>query len=101
MTQERSPDDRDPHSGRTDTAAASVYIISNDCVNCGICEHMCPLDAIVETKRQLNILKRVCDGCGVCAPYCPVRAIVPRGAFKERQALNVTAELRRVLAGAD
>ena len=101
MTHELSPDDRGSRNDTTDAAAASVYIISNDCVNCGVCEYMCPLGAIVETKRQLNILKRVCNGCGDCAPYCPVRAIVPRDAFKERQALNVAVELRRVLAGKD
>jgi MinD superfamily P-loop ATPase len=91
---ERSLDDSDLG---TMSADGSVYIISNDCVSCGVCEYMCPLQAIVETERQLSILKRVCDGCGVCAPYCPVRAIVPKGAFKDRQAINVTAELRRVL----
>lgn len=99
MMEERSPDDSKPHDGKIDTASGSVYIISNDCMSCGICEYMCPLNAIVETRRQLNILKRVCNGCGVCAPFCPVQAIVPRGAFKERQALNITAELQRVLEG--
>ncbi len=99
--EEQVRDDSDTQGNRIDTAAGVVYIISNDCMSCGICEHMCPLNAIVETRRQLSILKRVCDGCGICAPYCPVRAIVPKSAFKERQAVNVAAELRRVLEGAD
>ena len=100
MMEELFPDDREPHGARGDTAADSVYIISSDCVSCGVCEYMCPLEAIVETKRQLAILKRVCDGCGICAPYCPVRAIVPKGAIRDRQAITVSAELRRVLKGA-
>ncbi|MCH7742107.1 MAG: 4Fe-4S binding protein [Proteobacteria bacterium] len=99
--EEHARDDSVSLGSRDDTAASSVYIISNDCISCGICEFMCPLDAIVETRRQLSILKRVCDGCGVCAPYCPVRAIVPKGAFKKRQAHNVAVELRRVLEGTD
>ena len=97
--EDRSDDDGEPHGGRGDTAAGSVYIISSDCMSCGICEYMCPLEAIVETKRQLAILKRVCDGCGICVPYCPMWAIVPKGAIRERQALTVAAELRRVLEG--
>ena len=57
-----------------------VFIISTDCMRCGVCEHMCPVDAIQEAKRQLIILKRVCTGCGDCVPYCPVHAIVPAAA---------------------
>ncbi len=76
---------------------ASTYIISSDCMGCGVCVPMCPLDAIVEARNQLVILKRMCDGCGRCTPYCPVQAIVPRGRFKERQALSVNDELRRIL----
>ncbi len=76
---------------------ATPYMISSDCMGCGVCGPMCPLDAIVEAKNQLVILKRVCDGCGVCTPYCPVQAIVSKEHFKERQALNVNDELRRIL----
>jgi Fe-S-cluster-containing hydrogenase component 2 len=74
-----------------------VFIISTDCMRCGVCEHMCPVNAIQEAKRQLIILKRVCNGCGDCVPYCPVHAIVPVTEFKDRQALTVAAELRAVL----
>ncbi len=78
-------------------AGASTYVISSDCMDCGVCRPMCPLDAIVQAKHQLVILKRICNGCGLCTPYCPVQAIVPRAEFRERQALSVTDELRRIL----
>ncbi len=81
--------------------AGSTYIISNDCTNCAVCVHMCPLEAIVETSRQFAILKRVCDGCGICVPYCPVVAIVPGDTIRERQSLNLAEELRRVLGEED
>ena len=77
--------------------ASETHIISNDCVSCRVCEYMCPLGAIVETKNQFSILKRVCDGCAVCVPFCPVRAIVPKHRFRERQDNNVAVNLRRVL----
>ena len=77
--------------------SASTYIISSDCMDCGVCGPMCPLGAIVEARNQLIILKRICNGCGLCTPYCPVQAIVPKGQFKERQALSVNDELRRIL----
>ncbi|HJN91886.1 MAG TPA: 4Fe-4S binding protein [Dehalococcoidia bacterium] len=86
-----------PSDAASDAQPPGTYIISTDCMRCGVCEHMCPMEAIVEAKRQLIILKRVCNGCGECTPYCPVNAIVPSGEFKDRQALTVSAELRHLL----
>ena len=80
---------------------AGSYIISTDCMRCGVCEFMCPKDAIVEAKNQLIVLKNVCDGCAECVPYCVVSAIVPREEFRERQADTLSAQLRDVLATED
>jgi len=75
------------------------YIISSDCMDCGVCEFMCPEGAIFEAKRQFVIRKDRCNGCGICVPYCPARAIVSRGAFKERQRRTVQNVLGEVLSG--
>ena len=72
------------------------YIISSDCMDCGVCEYMCPEEAIFETKRQFVIRKDLCNGCGLCVPYCPARAIVTRSGFASRQERTV----RNVLGGA-
>jgi ferredoxin len=76
---------------------APIYVITSDCMGCGICLPMCPVEAIVEARHQLVILKRRCDGCGLCTPYCPVQAIVPKERFKERQARTLDRELRLIL----
>jgi MinD superfamily P-loop ATPase len=75
------------------------YIISTDCMDCGVCEYMCPETAIFEAKRQFVIDKRKCNGCGDCVPYCPARAIVHRDEFKTRQARSVRSVLGAALAG--
>ncbi len=62
-----------------------AYIISSDCMDCGVCEFMCPEGAIFEAKRQFVIRKDLCNDCGICVPYCPARAIVHRDAFAARQ----------------
>ncbi len=72
------------------------FVISSDCMDCGVCEYMCPEGAIFEAKNQFVIRKDACNGCGICVPYCPARAIVARTGFKERQARTV----RQVLGGA-
>ena len=87
----------DADVSQNSTVAKETHIISNDCVNCGVCEYMCPLGAIVETRMQFSILKRVCDGCAICVPFCPVRAIVPKSQIRKRQDNNVAVNLRRVL----
>ena len=76
--------------------SADGYIISSDCMDCGVCEYMCPQSAIFEAKNQFVIAKGLCNGCGICVPYCPARAIVARTGFKDRQARTV----RQVLGGA-
>lgn len=74
-----------------------VYVISSDCMGCGVCEFMCPQGAIVQAPNQFIIDKRLCDGCGECVPFCVVSAIVPRSRFNDRQDRTVRARLRGVL----
>ncbi|MDP6376527.1 MAG: 4Fe-4S binding protein [Pseudomonadales bacterium] len=87
----------DAETEQAEVVAGEAYVISNDCISCAICEYMCPTGAIVETRNQFSILKRLCDGCGDCAQFCPVRAIVPKGQIRDRQDNNVATNLRRVL----
>jgi ferredoxin len=76
-----------------------AYIISTDCMDCGVCEYMCPEGAIFEAKRQFVIRKGVCNDCGDCVPYCPARAIVPADGFAGRQERTVRRVLGGVLSG--
>ena len=49
--------------------------ISDECINCGACVEMCPVDAIIQkgTKYEIDIDK--CIACGGCLGMCPVDAI--------------------------
>ncbi len=69
-------------------------------MRCGVCEFMCPENAIVDAKNQLIILKNVCTGCAECVPYCLVHAIVPRDEFQERQSGTYAARLQGALDAA-
>jgi Fe-S-cluster-containing hydrogenase component 2 len=79
---------------------ATAYIVSSDCLNCGVCEFMCPEGAIVQAPNQFIIDRHRCTGCGKCVPYCLIRAITPRDLFAQRQERTVKARLRRALADA-
>jgi MinD superfamily P-loop ATPase len=90
--------DRQPDSSMNGSGCLVGYVISSDCMDCGVCEYMCPEGAIFEAKRQFVIRKDLCNGCGDCVPYCPARAIVPRDQFKERQERSVRQVLGAALA---
>ena len=68
------------------------YIISTDCMDCGVCEFMCPEGAIFEAKKQFVIRRDQCNDCGTCVPYCPARAIVHRDEFSMRQERSDTIQ---------
>ena len=81
----------------TETPAGLSYMISSDCTHCGVCEFMCPQNAIREAPNQFVIRRQLCNGCGDCTPYCPVRAIVPASEFAARQQQTRKAQLRAIL----
>jgi len=73
------------------------YMISSDCVHCGVCEFMCPQSAIRDAPNQFVVRRQLCNACGKCVRYCPVRAIVPEAEFAARQQRTRAAQLRAVL----
>ena len=63
-----------------------LAVVSKECVACGCCENICPLNAISIFKglyAQADIAK--CIGCGKCQKGCPasVISIVERGKYSE------------------
>lgn len=65
--------------------ATSNYIpklTADECVGCGKCAKVCPMDAIAMTSEEGGshkvpvIDESICLGCGVCARNCPKKAIV-------------------------
>lgn len=79
------------------SAPGDTYMISSDCMHCGVCEFMCPQSAIREAPNQFVVRRGLCNGCGECVPYCPVRAIVPAEQFSARQKVTRTAQLSAIL----
>ncbi|HEY5556171.1 DUF362 domain-containing protein [Acetobacterium sp.] len=51
-----------------------AYKISDECIACGSCEDVCPVEAISEGDIYV-IDPAKCTDCGACADECPVEAI--------------------------
>ena len=45
------------------------------CQQCGICQEVCPDDAVKVTDERYEIDYDYCKGCGICAYECPADAI--------------------------
>ena len=55
-----------------------AYVISDDCISCGACAAVCPVEAISEVASHYEINADVCVDCGACAGVCPVGAPNPQ-----------------------
>ena len=57
----------------------AVYFIRDtelaECIGCGACEEICPVDAVTMVDNQPVVDENWCIGCGVCAVSCPAEVI--------------------------
>ena len=53
-----------------------AYIPKENCVACGCCAKVCPLQAIEIVRGMMaRVKEETCVGCGKCAKECPASVI--------------------------
>lgn len=50
-------------------------VLKDQCVACGCCEKVCPMNAIEVYKGIYAKVKEACIGCGKCKFACPASVI--------------------------
>jgi len=65
--------------GKAAVAPIVSKVDKDICIGCGICESLCPFNAIrlfkVNKRRKAETITASCKGCGICASHCPALAI--------------------------
>jgi len=54
---------------------AIAIVVSGKCAGCGICEDVCPTNAI-KVNGQALVQPELCTGCGLCVDECPNNAVI-------------------------
>ncbi|HEX4974929.1 MAG TPA: YfhL family 4Fe-4S dicluster ferredoxin [Pseudomonadales bacterium] len=66
-----------------------ALLITNDCINCDVCEPECPNDAIFMGEEIYQIDAKLCTECvghfdtPQCQVVCPINCILPDAAHQE------------------
>lgn len=69
----------DPSLDVAPAVAQKAFIMEELCVGCTKCIQVCPVDAILGSRRHLHtVIQSECTGCELCVPVCPVECIIMR-----------------------
>lgn len=53
----------------------AITVYKSKCTGCGVCENVCPKEAIEVAEDTAEINKDICEACGKCVNACPNDAI--------------------------
>ena len=60
------------------------------------CVEVCPVDCFYEGENMLVINPDECIDCGVCEPECPVEAIIPDDLDENKKWLNLNEKYSQI-----
>lgn len=65
------------------------HIIEENCIGCGACKKICPVNAICGEKKDIHLIDgTLCINCSSCGRVCPKGAVRGHGLIIERIGKN-------------
>lgn len=55
--------------------SAKSYVVSDECISCGKCVGLCPLNNVTMSESGKPVFGKKCINCFACLQYCPKQAI--------------------------
>jgi heterodisulfide reductase subunit A len=52
-----------------------AHVNQDLCIGCGLCQEICPYQAMTIQNKKSKTIPALCGGCGTCASTCPEHAI--------------------------
>lgn len=85
-------------AGQVRVEAITAQLDPAQCILCGLCTRVCPVNAVTSTNKKAkifpSIIEAACAGCGTCAAECPTDTISMRH-FSDAQ---IIAQIDAILA---
>ncbi len=60
------------------------------------CVEVCPVDCFHEGKKSLVIDPDICVDCGLCEPECPVEAIFSDNDLEDKEMIEINRKLSKI-----
>lgn len=75
------------------------FNVSNDCISCGICEKVCPVNNITMVNNKPSF-QHDCEQCMACVQWCPKQAINYKNKTQNRgRYTNQSISLKELIEG--
>lgn len=69
----------------------AVYKVKEGCPGCGVCQNICPVNAIIPSTGLAVKISDTCIDCGVCEAVCPV-GLIEKALVQVQAATKATAD---------
>jgi heterodisulfide reductase subunit A len=61
--------------GKIRVESMIAHVNQDLCIGCGLCQEICPYQAMTIQNKKSKTIPALCGGCGTCASTCPEHAI--------------------------
>jgi heterodisulfide reductase subunit A len=81
--------------GKIRVESMIAHVNQDLCIGCGLCQEICPYQAMTIQNKKSKTIPALCGGCGTCASTCPEHAITMKHYTNKQILAQVTVAFQR------